>query len=84
MNSTLANAAVPGTSGFISEFIVFIGLFHLNPLVMIAALAIILTPCYALWLFHRVSYGLESAFIAKLFQDFLIIMIGFLKYRYLV
>jgi NADH:ubiquinone oxidoreductase subunit 4 (subunit M) len=51
---------------------------------MIAALAIILTPCYALWLFHRVSYGLESAFIAKLFQDFLIIMIGFLKYRYLV
>jgi NADH:ubiquinone oxidoreductase subunit 4 (subunit M) len=36
---------------------------------MIAALAIILTPCYALWLFHRVSYGLESAFIAKLFQD---------------
>ena len=43
--------------GFISEFLVFIGLYHLNPLVMFAAVAIILTPCYALWLFHRVSYG---------------------------
>ena len=47
----------------------FIGLYHLNPLVMFAAVAIILTPCYALWLFHRVSYGSESAYIANLFQD---------------
>jgi NADH-quinone oxidoreductase subunit M len=64
-----ANTVTPGTSGFISEFLVFIGLYHLNPLVMFAAVAIILTPCYALWLFHRVSYGVESAYIANLFQD---------------
>jgi proton-translocating NADH-quinone oxidoreductase chain M len=66
---TLANAAVPGTSGFISELLVFLGLYHLNPLVVFAALAIILTPCYALWLFHRVSYGLVSNYLPTLFQD---------------
>ena len=58
---TSSNAFIvtlPGeTSGFISELLVFLGLYHLNPLVVFAALAIILTPCYALWLFHRVSYG---------------------------
>ena len=34
-----------------------------------AAVAIILTPCYALLLFHRVSYGYQSAYFANLFQD---------------
>jgi len=66
---TLANAAIPGTSGFISEFIVFLGIYHMNPLVVFAASAIILTPCYALWLFHRVSYGSFSNYLASLFQD---------------
>ena len=66
---TLANAAVPGTSGFISELLVFLGLYHLNPLVVFAALAIILTPCYALWLFHRTSYGFVSNYLPTLFQD---------------
>ena len=54
---------------FISELLVFLGLYHLNPLVVFAALAIILTPCYALWLFHRVSYGLVSNYLPTLFQD---------------
>lgn len=46
---TLANIAVPGTSGFISEFLIFIGIYHINSFVLLlTCLTIILTPCYSL------------------------------------
>lgn len=46
---TMANIAVPGTSGFISEFQIFIGVYHINNIILLlAGQAIILTPCYAL------------------------------------
>lgn len=67
---SLANSAVPGTSGFISEFVTFIGAFYSNPFVAIfACFAIVLTPAYSLWFFHKISYGSFSSYLPSLFQD---------------
>lgn len=67
---SMANSAVPGTSGFISEFVTFIGAFSSNPFIaFFASLAIVLTPAYSLWFFHKVSYGTFSNYLPTLFQD---------------
>ena len=67
---SLANVAVPGTSGFISEFLIFIGLFQNNLfLAFFATLAIILTPSFILWIIHKMLYGTLSIYLNSLFQD---------------
>jgi NADH:ubiquinone oxidoreductase subunit 4 (subunit M) len=67
---SLANSAVPGTSGFISEFVSFLGAFSSNPFVaLFASLAIVLTPAYSLWFFHKVSFGSFSPFLPTIFSD---------------
>lgn len=67
---TFANIAVPGTSGFISEFLTFLGAMNLNPFVAISAsVAIVLAPAYALWFFHRVSYGSFTNYLPTVFPD---------------
>jgi len=67
---SMANAAIPGTSGFISEFLTLTGTFQSNPLVaIIACLAIVLTPAYSLWFFHKVSYGSFSPYLPTIFPD---------------
>jgi NADH:ubiquinone oxidoreductase subunit 4 (subunit M) len=67
---TFANIAVPGTSGFISEFLTFLGAMNLNPFVAISAsVAIVLAPAYALWFFHKVSYGAFSTYLPTLYGD---------------
>lgn len=63
---TLANAAVPITSGFIAEFYVLGGVANSNPFVLVlVSTAIILTPAYALLLFHRIAYGKLSMHLAS-------------------
>lgn len=67
---TLANIALPGTSGFISEFLTFVGTFNSNPFVAFwATFAILLAPTYSLLLLHKVSYGSFSNHISTLYQD---------------
>jgi NADH-ubiquinone oxidoreductase chain 5 len=64
---TLANTAVPMTSGFIAEFYVLGGVANSNPfLTFIISTAIILTPAYALLLFHRIAYGKLSQHLSSL------------------
>ncbi|KAI8812201.1 hypothetical protein BJ742DRAFT_85321, partial [Cladochytrium replicatum] len=59
----LANSAVPGTSGFISEFLTFLGTFYSNPFIaLFASLAILLTPLATLWHFHKITYGTFSTY----------------------
>ncbi len=61
---TLANIAFPLTSGYISELLTFIGIFKVNPFIgVLATLAIILTPLYALWFYHKITYGSYSSYI---------------------
>ncbi|HEY5082030.1 MAG TPA: NADH-quinone oxidoreductase subunit M [Bauldia sp.] len=55
---TLANVGLPGTSGFIGEFLTLIGTFRVNTWVtFFAASGMILSACYALWLYRRVIFG---------------------------
>ena len=54
----LGAISFPGTTGFISEFLVLLGVFKINFLIsFLAAFGIILSPCYILWLYNRVCFG---------------------------
>jgi NADH-quinone oxidoreductase subunit M len=55
---TLANVGLPGTSGFIGEFLSLIGAFKVNSSVAIlATLGIIGSAAYALWLYRKIIFG---------------------------
>jgi NADH-quinone oxidoreductase subunit M len=55
---TLANVGLPGTSGFVGEFLALIGTFKANiPVATLATIGVILSACYALWLYRKVVFG---------------------------
>jgi NADH-quinone oxidoreductase subunit M len=55
---TLANIGLPGTTGFIGEFLTMIGTFRINTWVAsLAAIGTILSAAYALWLYRKVVLG---------------------------
>jgi NADH-quinone oxidoreductase subunit M len=55
---TMANVGLPGTSGFVGEFLTLIGTFKINTAVgTLATLGVILSACYALWLYRKVVFG---------------------------
>ena len=55
---TMANVGLPGTSGFVGEFLTLIGIFQVNTWVaLVATLGVILSAAYALWLYRRVVLG---------------------------
>ncbi|SMX34142.1 NADH-quinone oxidoreductase subunit M [Actibacterium lipolyticum] len=55
---TMANVGLPGTSGFVGEFLTLMGVFQVNTWVAaVATSGVILSACYALWLYRRVVFG---------------------------
>ena len=55
---TLANVGLPGTSGFVGEFLTLIGTFKVNTWVAsLATIGVILSACYALWLYRKMVFG---------------------------
>jgi len=55
---TLAAIGLPGTSGFIGEFLILVGTFKKSFLVAtIASLGVILAAAYMLWLYKRIIFG---------------------------
>ncbi|SHG80169.1 NADH dehydrogenase subunit M [Cognatiyoonia sediminum] len=55
---TMANVGLPGTSGFVGEFLTLMGVFQVNTWVaMVATTGVILSAAYALWLYRRVVMG---------------------------
>ena len=55
---TLANVGLPGTSGFVGEFLTLVGIFQANTWVaLVATSGVIFSACYALWLYRRVVFG---------------------------
>jgi NADH-quinone oxidoreductase subunit M len=55
---SLANIGLPGTSGFIGEFLTMIGTFRVNTWVTsLAAFGTILSAAYTLWLYRKVIFG---------------------------
>jgi NADH-quinone oxidoreductase subunit M len=55
---TMANVGLPGTSGFVGEFLTLIGVFQSNTWVaLFATTGVILSAAYALYLYRRVIFG---------------------------
>ena len=55
---TMANVGLPGTSGFVGEFLSLLGAFRTNPWVaFFATTGVILSAAYALFLYRRVIFG---------------------------
>lgn len=54
----LANISLPGTSSFVGEFLLFVGIFKVDFVVVIfSTLSLVLGGLYMLWLFNRLSFG---------------------------
>jgi len=66
----MANSGLPGTSGFVGEFMVILASFQQHPLIAFtAALTLVIGAAYTLWLVKRVMFGeVANAHVAEL-QD---------------
>ncbi|UYC10806.1 NADH-quinone oxidoreductase subunit M [Xanthomonas sp. CFBP 8445] len=64
----MANAGLPGTSGFVGEFMVIMASFQAHPLLAFgAATTLVITAAYTLWLYRRVFFGeVANAHVAEL------------------
>jgi len=57
----LANTGVPLTLNFLGEFMSLVGIFQRNPLIgALGASGIVLSACYSIFLYNRISYGSYS------------------------
>jgi NADH-quinone oxidoreductase subunit M len=55
---TLANVGLPGTSGFVGEFLTLVAAFRYNTwLAIVGTTGVVLSAAYALWLYRRVIFG---------------------------
>jgi NADH-quinone oxidoreductase subunit M len=55
---TLASVGLPGTSGFVGEFLTLVGAYRVSTgVALLATVGIILGPAYMLWLYRRVIFG---------------------------
>jgi len=64
---TLANVGLPGTSGFVGEFLTLIGTFKVNiSVAFLATIGVILSAGYALWLYRKVVFGTLKPSLAAL------------------
>jgi NADH-quinone oxidoreductase subunit M len=67
---TMANVGLPGTSGFVGEFLTLIGAFNANSWVaLFATTGVILSAAYALYLYRRVIFGVLDKPSLKSIQD---------------
>ena len=67
---TLAALGLPGTSGFVGEFLILVGVFQVNILVaVLASLGVILVAAYMLWLYRRVIFGRVASSEIKKMTD---------------
>ncbi|MCH7858565.1 MAG: NADH-quinone oxidoreductase subunit M [Candidatus Marinimicrobia bacterium] len=61
---TLASIGLPGLNGFVGEFLIIVGSYGTQPTAAIlAALGVILSAVYLLWMVHRVFYGPPGAIL---------------------
>lgn len=67
---TIANLAFPGTSNFISELLVLVGVVEKNiSIMMISATGMIFSSIYSIWLFNRLIFGNPKLNYIKNYQD---------------
>lgn len=74
----LASIGLPATSGFVGEFLIFVGAFQVNTWVaMLGLIGVILGAAYMLWLYRRVIFGELSKENLKSITDLNMREIGF-------
>ena len=67
---TMGNLSLPGTSSFVGEFLILVGVFQTNPFVATcAATGMILGGAYSIWLYNRVVFGNLKPFFIDAFMD---------------
>ncbi len=67
---TMANVGLPGTSGFVGEFLTLLGAFRANTWVAVfATTGVVLSAAYALWLYRRIIFGAIEKPILKNLKD---------------
>jgi NADH-quinone oxidoreductase subunit M len=67
---TMANVGLPGTSGFVGEFLSLVGAFKVNTWVaFLATTGVILSAAYALWLYRRMIFGKLEKPALRAIQD---------------
>jgi NADH-quinone oxidoreductase subunit M len=55
---TLSSIGLPGLNGFVGEFLILLGAFSWDPrFAAVAAIGVVLSATYMLWMFQRVNYG---------------------------
>jgi NADH-quinone oxidoreductase subunit M len=55
---TLSSVGLPGTNGFVGEFLILLGSWKVNPtLTALSTLGVIFGAVYMLWMFQRVMFG---------------------------
>jgi hypothetical protein len=66
----MANIALPGTSSFVGEFLLLLGIYKMNVIsCIIGATGVVLCGAYSLWLYNRIVFGnLKIAYTIK-FKD---------------
>jgi NADH-quinone oxidoreductase subunit M len=66
----MANAGLPGTSGFVGEFLVILGVFQVNAwYAIIAGTTLVLGAAYTLWMYKRVIFGAVANDNVKALKD---------------
>jgi len=66
----MANIALPGTSSFVGELLIFIGTFQYNTTItFFGATGMILGGAYSLWLYNRIAFGNLQTMSLKIFYD---------------
>jgi NADH-ubiquinone oxidoreductase chain 4 len=67
---SLANIGLPLSCNFIGEFLSFLGVYNVSPIVTIlSASGMILSACYALFLYNRISFGALSLYITDTLEN---------------
>lgn len=67
---SIANIGFPGTSSFVGEFLIFLGIFKINTeITFLSATSMIIGGGYSLWLFNRICYGNVKTQYTKKFID---------------
>ena len=67
---TMANVGLPGTSGFVGEFLTLLAVYQVNTwIAFFAAMGMILSAAYALWLYRRVIFGALTKESLKVLTD---------------
>jgi len=86
---TLSNIALPGTSSFIGEFLILLGMFQESfAAALLAGFSVILSGAYSLWLYNRLTFGNFKSEYIKSYSDvsikeFLILLLLFIPSLYM-